>query len=131
MPVIPYMKEREPINKIPDQKNNHRPFKDLSYNRSLAHRFELLHGEAHGITDNKQEGRKDQVSRREAMPCGMFKLGKGIEVIAVIDNDHKTYGHSPENVQGKRSGVGRLSHAEIYNISVNSTFKNKKLNIFL
>src|SRR5580658_9654198 len=103
MPVIPNMKEREPINEIPDQKNDHRPFQDLSYYRCLAHRFEFLHGEAHGITDNEQKGRKDQVSRREAMPCRMLKLRKGIGIIAVIDNDHKTDGHSPENVQGKRS----------------------------
>jgi hypothetical protein len=52
----------------------------------------------------------------------MLKLRKGIGIIAVIDNDHKTDGHSPENVQGKRSGGGRLSHPEIYNISVNYTF---------
>jgi hypothetical protein len=121
MPVISDMKEREPVNKISDQKNNHCPFQDLSYHRTLAHRFEFLHGKAHGIPDGKQERWKNQVGWRKAVPRGMLKLGKGYSHRA-IDNDHETDGHSPENVQGQRSGIGWLSHPEIYNISFNSTF---------
>ena len=101
------VEKREPVKQKAQQENKQGPFEDLSQYSGIAHGGKLLPGKAHGIADGEKEGREYQVGGRAAIPMRMTQRGKGEGLAARgIHDDHKTNGHSSEDVQGQGSGRG-------------------------
>ena len=106
MAVFPDRHKRKPIHQVANQENEKGSLKYFCKNLRLPHSVPFFHYKTHRIADRKQEGGKYEVSGCEAMPGCMFQGSVG-ELFASsrVDNDHKTDGHAPENIQGEKSRV--------------------------
>jgi len=64
-------------------------------------------GKCHCHANDENERRKDQVSGRPTVPCGMFERGVGGWAIAwVIYQDHQSNGEASKQIEGHQPGGG-------------------------
>ena len=107
MTVLALPEERKPVEQVADQKDEEGPFEYFLQKSAVTHQLIFFHGKAHGVAYGKEEGREDQVGRGTSVPMGMPEGGIGKFFAAgCVDDDHKTHGHSPEDVKGQGSGRG-------------------------
>jgi len=105
MPVaILGLEKGEPVKQKAQQENKQGPFEYFSQYGAIAHGGELLPGKAHGVAYGKKKRGEYQVGGRAAIPMRMTQRGKGEGLAARgVHDDHKTNGHSSEDVQGQGS----------------------------
>jgi hypothetical protein len=110
--LIVEMYERKPVHKVAQQENDKGSLKDLSQDLRLGKMAPFWHDKSHRVTHREHKRRKDKVGWGKSMPPGM--LQRGVTCIPVpggVYNDHETYGHAAENVQGQET-LGGLVHKQ-------------------
>src|SRR5689334_3832019 len=100
------VKEGEPVHQVTQQEDNEGPFKHFRQEGSVTIVFGFR--ETQGIAYGKQKRREYQVGGGKPKPFSVVqrRIVRGPSA-GRVHNDHKTNGKSPENIERKKSFVGK------------------------